>query len=143
MADKKQIGLTAQGSAFLAQIMEAELFSAETDAYRCGIAYALGKGLELDAAPDGGYQTKFNAAGGLDPYQEIRDLVVTLRPDDADRPYATAEKLAELGITEIGSRLSAHESLAEILVDLGPSLDPEVDGSSGGAIDETSQSSSS
>ena len=142
MTDKKQIGLTPQGSASLAQLMEAELFSAETDAYRCGIAYALGKGLEPDAAPAGGYATKFNAAGGLDPYQEIRDLVATLRPNDADRPYATAEKLAELGITEIASRLSALESLSQILADLGPSPDAPDDGTSDGSNDDTSDSPS-
>lgn len=118
MADKKQIGLTPDGAAALAELMEAGLFSTETDAYRCGIAYALGMGLPPDSAPDGGYQTKFNAAGGLDTYQEIRDLIAVLRPEDADRPYATAEKLAELGITAMAARVAAHESLSDVLAEL-------------------------
>jgi hypothetical protein len=115
VSDKKQIGLTATGSVALDQLMEAELFATETDAYRIGIAYALAKGLDPTGAPDGGYQTKFNAAGGLDTYQEIRDLISILRPQDAGRPYATAERLAELGITALAERTAAHESMADIL----------------------------
>src|SRR5690242_20572478 len=118
MADKKQIGLTREGGEALDELMDAKLFSSEMDAYRCGIGYALGMNLDVEAAPDGGYQTKFNAAGGLDTYQEIRDLIATLRPNDADRPYATAEKLAELGITEMAARVAAHESLSDVLAEL-------------------------
>ena len=125
MADKKQIGLTADGGAALAELMEAKLFNTEMDAYRCGITYALGMGLDPEAAPEGGYQTKFNAAGGLDTYQEIRDLIVVLRSNEADRPYATAEKLAELGITAMAARVAAHESLSEVLAELD--FTPEVD----------------
>jgi hypothetical protein len=127
MADKKQIGLTVDGGAALAELMEAKLFNTEMDAYRCGITYALGMGLDPESAPDGGYQTKFNAAGGLDTYQEIRDLIVVLRPNEADRPYATAERLAELGITEMATRVAAHENLSEVLADLD--VTPDVDDS--------------
>lgn len=117
VADKKQIGLTKAGNDALARLMDAGLFNTETDAYKIGIAYALAKGLDPDSAPDGGYQTKFNAAGGLDVYQDIRDLIAILRPGDATRPYATAEKLAELGVTELAERIAAHESMAEVLAE--------------------------
>ena len=117
VGDKKQIGLTNSGNDALAQLMEAGLFATETDAYKVGIAYALAKGLDPDSAPDRGYQTKFNAAGGLDVYQEIRDLIAILRPEDASRPYSTAEKLAELGVTEMAGRIAAHESMAEVLAE--------------------------
>lgn len=113
--DKKQIGLTKVGNEALAILMDAALFATETDAYKVAIAYALAQGLEPASAPDGGYQTKFNAAGGLDVYGEIRDLVVALRPDDADHPYLTAERLAELGISELANRIAAHENMAQIL----------------------------
>ncbi len=122
-ADKKQIGLTPAGNAALAQLMDAELFATETDAYKVGIAYSLGKGLDPDEAPESGYQTKFNAAGGLDVYQEIRDVIGILRPRDADRPYATAERLAELGVTALAERIAAHESLADILAGFEPDQD--------------------
>jgi hypothetical protein len=118
--DKKQIGLTQTGNEALAKLMELGLFASETDAYKLGIAYALGKNLSPDDAPGGGYQTKFNAAGGLDVYQQIRDLVSILRPDDAARPYSAAERLAELGVTALSSRLAAHESLADIFAEFSP-----------------------
>lgn len=114
-SDKKQIGLTAAGSMALEQLMSAELFASETDAYKFAIAYSLAKGYGPDQAPEGGYQTKFNAAGGLDVYQEIRDLIAFLRPGDASHPYATAERLAEVGVTELAARVAAHESMADVL----------------------------
>jgi hypothetical protein len=119
--DKKQIGLTSAGSGALEQLMDAGLFATETDAYKVGITYALAKGLNPSDAPESGYQTKFNAAGGLDTYQEIRDLIAILRPDDAGRPYATAERLAELGITALAERIAAHESLSDILAEFNDS----------------------
>lgn len=88
VSDKKQIGLTPAGSAALDQLMDEELFATETDAYRVGITYALAKGLDPTDAPESGYQTKFNAAGGLDTYQEIRDLypaTARCRPPLCDR----------------------------------------------------------
>lgn len=115
LSDKKQIGLTPAGNAALTELMEAGLFEAESDAYRVSIAYALAKGFDPNDAPESGYQTKFNAAGGLDTAQDIRDLVAILRPQDARRPYAVAERLAELGITDLARRIAAHEPLAEIL----------------------------
>ena len=116
-SDKKQIGLTPAGGIALDQLMSAGLFASETDAYKVAIAYSLAKGYEPSQAPDGGYQTKFNAAGGLDVYQEIRDLIAILRPQDALHPYATAERLAEIGVTELASRVAAHESVADILAE--------------------------
>ena len=40
-------------------------FATETDAYKFGISYAIAAGLDPDEAPPGGYNTKFNAGGGL------------------------------------------------------------------------------
>jgi hypothetical protein len=114
-SDKKQIGLTAAGNAALAQLIDSGLFANESDAYKLGIAYALAKECDPNDAPEKGYTTKFNAAGGIDVYHHVSDLVTTLRPQDATRPYATAERLAELGLTEIARRLEAHETLAKIL----------------------------
>ena len=89
--DKRQIGLTLAGSEALGKLMEEGLFDSESDAYKLAIAYALAKGVHPDAAPSGGYQTKFNAAGGIDIDGQVRDLISVLLPDCSERPYAAAE----------------------------------------------------
>lgn len=116
--DKKQIGLTAVGSNALLVLMEHGLFTTESDAYKFGIAYAVATGLTPDQAPDRGYGTKFNAGGGLDIDGLIRDLLAVLNVGDSARPYATAERLAELGVTALAKRLENHEGLAEVLEEL-------------------------
>jgi len=113
--DKQQIGLTSVGQSAIERLMGTGLFAAEVDAYRCSIAYAVGTGMAPEDAPKGGYETKFNAAGTLDKAGVIRDLIVLLDLGDAGRTYATAEKLAEMGVQEIDRRLSSHESLGQIL----------------------------
>ena len=70
-----------------------------------------------------GYHTKFNVAGGLDLDNQIRDLISVLLPAYADRPYATAERLAEAGIRQLAARIEAKESLADILEELGSGRD--------------------
>jgi hypothetical protein len=113
--DKRQIGLTLAGSEALGKLMEEGLFDSESDAYKLAIAYALAKGVHPDAAPSGGYQTKFNAAGGIDIDGQVRDLISVLLPDCSERPYAAAERLAEVGLCSLAARISAKESLADLL----------------------------
>lgn len=119
--DKKQIGLTPAGQASLELVMAEGRFATDTDAYRIGITYAIAADLDLEDAPPGGYVTKFNAAGGLDIGNGIRDLLEILEVGDTQRPYATAEKLAELGVTDIARRLQGNESLADIMVSVAGS----------------------
>lgn len=116
--DKSQIGLTLAGQAAIEQLLESRLFDEQSDAYKLGIAYALAANLDLDSAPSGGYQTKFNAAGGLDKDGFVRELIEVLGVGESGRPYATAERLAELGVTAIAQRLAGSESLAEILAEV-------------------------
>lgn len=116
--DKKQIGLTLAGSRALARLMGEELFAIEGDAYKFSIAYAVAMGVDPDEAPDSGYGTKFNATGGLDREGLVRDLLSVLNIGDPTRPYATAERLAEVGVTALVKRIEAHESLAEILQEM-------------------------
>lgn len=120
--DKKQIGLALAGSRALARLMAEDLFAIEGDAYKFGIAYAIATDLSADDAPDSGYATKFNATGGLDRDGLVRDMLMVLNVGDISRPYATAERLAEVGLTALVKRIEAHESLAEILeaIQLGP-----------------------
>jgi hypothetical protein len=121
--DKKQIGLTDGGNEALSQLMNAGLFDSEYDGYKVSIAYSLAKGVDPAAAAGSGYHTKFNAAGGLDLDNQIRDLISVLLPAYADRPYATAERLAEAGIRQLAARIEAKESLADILEELGSGRD--------------------
>lgn len=116
--DKKQIGLTLAGNKALARLMAEGLFAIEGDAYKFGIAYAVATGIDPDAAPDSGYGTKFNTTGGIDREGLVRDLLSVLNIGDTTRPYATAERLAEVGLTALARRIEAHESLAEILQEL-------------------------
>lgn len=119
--DKVQIGLTEAGDAALQQIMALNLFTSEGDAYKFAAAYALSKQLPLSSAAQRGYGTKFNAAGGLDRDGTLRDVIRFVLPEEAGRPYATAEKLAEMGLIALAQRLTAHESMADILTEIQPS----------------------
>jgi len=116
--DKRQIGLTSAGQAAIEVLMADGRFATETDAYRFGISYAIAARLDPDQAPSGGYNTKFNASGGLDLDGTLRDLIDVLVIGDSTRPYVTAEKLAELGVTAVAKRLEGNESLADIMADV-------------------------
>jgi hypothetical protein len=115
--DKRQIGLTPVGQAAIEVLMADGRFATETDAYKFGISYAIAAGLDPNEAPTG-YKTKFNVIGGLDIDGVIRDLIDVLTVGDPSRPYATAEKLAELGVTAIARRLEGSQSLADIMADV-------------------------
>jgi hypothetical protein len=117
--DKRQIGLTPVGQASIELIYtDNELFASETDAYKFGVTYAIAVGLDPDDAPAGGYNTKFNAIGTLDVDGVLREILDVLAIGDPARPYATAEKLAELGLTAIAERLAGNETLADIIADV-------------------------
>jgi hypothetical protein len=116
--DKKQIGLTLAGGQALNRLMDARIVSTESDAYRVAIAYALGAGMNPEIAPKGGYQTKFNAAGGIDIDGQIRDLIAILLPEYRERPYSTAERLAELGISALAKRIAEQDNLALVFLEV-------------------------
>lgn len=113
--DKQQIGLTPEASDAIAQIATDHFGGSQQDAYRFAISYAIGAGLDLDDAPQGGYVTKFNALGTLETGTSIRDLLEILQIGEPARPFATAEKLAELGVRDIARRLEGNETLADLL----------------------------
>lgn len=113
--DKQQIGLTPEANDSIAQIAADHFGGSQQDAYRFAIAYAIGADLDLDDAPQGGYTTKFNALGTLESGTSIRDLLEILQIGDPARPFATAEKLAELGVRDIARRLEGNETLADLL----------------------------
>lgn len=113
--DKQQIGLTTIGDEALRSLADAYFDGSGVDAYRFCIAYAIGVGLDVKDAPQSGYTTKYNALGGVESGTYLRDLLEILDVGDASRPFATAERLAELGVREVTGRLQNGEGLADIL----------------------------
>lgn len=116
--DKQQIGLTPAGDEAIQALVAVGLFASQSDAYRFAISYAIAAGLDPADAPQGGYSTKFNALGTLESGSSIRDLIDILGIGETHRPFATAEKLAELGVREIARRLDGNESLADIMTEI-------------------------
>jgi hypothetical protein len=112
--DKQQIGLTDEADEWL-KGLTTKYFASQTDAYRFAITYAIAAGLDPAGAPQSGYVTKYNALGTLESGSSLRDLLEILAVGEPGRPFATAEKLAELGVREISRRLEGNESFAEIL----------------------------
>ncbi|GEM_PF-2825024 len=113
--DKQQIGLTPTGDEAIQALIADGRFASQADAYRFAISYAIAAGLDPADAPQGGYNTKFNALGTLESGSSIRDLIDILDIGETHRPFATAEKLAELGVREVAGRLEGNESLADIM----------------------------
>ena len=121
--DKQQIGLTPEANDAIAKIASDHFGGSQQDAYRFAIAYAIGAELEIDDAPKGGYVTKFNALGTLETGASIRDLLEILQIGEPARPFATAEKLADLGIRDIAWRLEGNETLADLLIEVTASTE--------------------
>ena len=123
--DKTQIGLTNEGDASLDFVMQREpkLFPQARDAYRFAICYAIALGFGAEDAPKSGYETKFSASGSLDSDGILSDIVEMMDLETAGRPYATLERLAELGICDIARRLLVDETLTDILEPLLGAMD--------------------
>lgn len=112
--DKKQIGLTPEANDAIAKIATDHFGGSQQDAYRFAISYAIGAGLDLEEAPQGGYITKYHAEA-VESGTSLRDLFDILKIGDPARPFATAEKLAELGVRDIARRLEGNETLGDLL----------------------------
>lgn len=111
--DKQQIGLTAETDEKLKNIAEKYFGGREADVYRFAIAFAIAADLDAESA-SGKFDTKFNAMGTLDIDQRIRNLLTVLHVGDQERPYATAERLAEAGVIEMARRLDSGASFADL-----------------------------
>lgn len=114
--DKKQIGLTREANEAIAKIADDHFGGNQQDAYRFAISYAIGAGLNPDDAPAGGYTTKYHAEA-VESGTSLRDLFQILGIGDPDRPFLTAEKLAEIGVRDMARRLDGSETLADLLED--------------------------
>lgn len=116
--DKQQIGLTEDANAAIVGIANDYFGGSQLDAYRFAMAYAIGEGLDPDTAPQGGYVTKYSALGTVESGTTVRDLLRILKIGDQSRPFATAEKLAEIGIRALSHRLNEHETIADLLAEV-------------------------
>lgn len=114
--DKKQIGLTPEANEAIATIATEHFGGSQQDAYRFAISYAIGAELNLDDAPQGGYTTKYHAEA-VESGTSLHDLFDILNIGDPARPFATAEKLAELGIRDMARRLDGNETLADLMAE--------------------------
>jgi hypothetical protein len=104
--DNITVGLSETAHGMLRRLKDDGVFEEMKDAYRCGIAVAIARGL---IAPEGSkFGTVFNI-GSLDPDGAIRMMVVELFPEARDAPYSYAERLAEAGVTEMGSLHEADQ----------------------------------
>jgi len=114
-ADKQQIGLTQEGNDAIEPVAKEYFGGSQKEAYLFAISFAIGADLDIVSAPQGGYTTKYNGIGTIDPTGSVRELLEILDIGEPDRPLATMEKLAEIGIREIAQRLSGNETMAEIM----------------------------
>lgn len=114
-SDKQQIGLTAEGNEAIEAIASGYFGGSQKEAYLFAISYAIGADLDITSAPQGGYTTKYNGIGTLDPTGSVRELLEILEIGESDRPLATMEKLAEMGVRDIARRLSGNETMADIM----------------------------
>jgi hypothetical protein len=97
--DETTVGLTKETHAVLQQLKNEGIFKEMMDGYRLGISLAIAMD---NIAPQDIKTTTIWNVGSLDPDDKIKNVIVELFPEAADRPYAFAERLAEWGVAELG-----------------------------------------
>ncbi|GIL29182.1 hypothetical protein [Actinocatenispora comari] len=113
--DKQQIGLTLEGNNAIETVSNEYFGGSQKDAYLFAITYAIGADLAIENAPQGGYTTKYNGIGTLDPSGSVRELLEILNIGEPGRPMATMERLAELGVRDLARRVAGNETMADIM----------------------------
>lgn len=115
--DKTTVGVTPAGATALERLMSTGWFTEEIDAYRLAIACAISKALVVSASLPG-VQTKFNV-GTLNKDDQVRTIVAGFSDEAGERPFAHAEKLADVGLKYLVERLvDREETLSSVLLDL-------------------------
>lgn len=115
--DRKTLSASNAANEALDTLTASGWFAEGIEAYRVAIAYALANDLQPEDVPERvNATTKYNV-GSVDPEGRVRNLICILRPEDAERPYATAEWLAEAGLARIVRELDDGSLLSEILQD--------------------------
>lgn len=111
--DKATVGLSAPVHAMCKRLQEVGIFTELRDAYRFGIALAMARG---KAAAEVSRPATMFDVGGMDPDGTIRDAIREMYPEERDRPYAFAERLAEYGVEVLGQLHDARTLRFEDLI---------------------------
>ena len=116
-ADKTQVALSLEGNDHIEHLTERyKWFKEGYHAYKVAVSVALARGKDIsDTPPVTKKQTKYSVST-LDSDGKLRDLIISLRPDLVQRPYAASEWLAEIGLMIIRDELDSGRLLYEILM---------------------------
>lgn len=115
-SDKTQVGLSIDANDNLAHLTDVfQWFKDGSEAYKVAVAVALARSMkESDLVDPKPRKTKYGV-GSLDESGKMRDMISTLRPELADRPYAHSEWLAEIGLSILRVELEQGRLLYEVL----------------------------
>lgn len=124
MAAKQEVvtvGLSDDAHKILKRLKEDRYFPEMLDAYRFAIAYAARLIDSIDDLPRVKNSTTIFNVGTLDTGGQVRVLVSGVLGAKDGEVYETAERLAEVGIRELGKRLeSGNLNLSDIIDELSP-----------------------
>ncbi len=123
--DRRTLSTSVSANDALARLVAHGFFAEQVEAYRVGIAVALARKLTPADVPERkNVTTKYNV-GSVDPEGKLRTLVQLVLPDQAERPYAAMEWLAEAGLRFLIDQVdSEHKMLAEALTGTEASTTP-------------------
>jgi hypothetical protein len=124
--DRVQIGLPKASFELLEELVaKTPWFAQQLDAYRLAVAVALARGWS-PVQGEQRFDTKYSVSS-VDKDGRLREMVIAFSPDDVDRPYDVAQRLALAGVKFLHQELvEKQRPLAEVL---GLSVD-ETDGAS-------------
>ena len=115
--DRVTLGVTPAAQQLLDSLMALGWFKEEADLFRLAVSVALAHGLSKDPSELGSRNTKWNI-GTINSDGRLRDLVIALAPENAERPFAYAELAAHAGLEWLKTKLvDGHAMLSEVLSD--------------------------
>ena len=112
--DTDRLHLSEVNQMFLKQLQSDGMIETMIDGYRLAFAIAVYKSLDYENHEFESKQTQ-GLNQQIDPDQVIKETVRTLYPESSGKEYQTAEKLADMGVEFLKSR-----------VDGASFIDPEV-----------------
>jgi hypothetical protein len=102
--DRESVGLTAEGQALVAELLERGWFVDAQDVARFCMAYAIRA--KVPEGVTGSTETRWNA-GGFDKTGEIRALLGALYPN-CQTPVRLMEHLVDQGLRLVATRLRSE-----------------------------------
>lgn len=116
---RKTVGVTNQGDQNLDALMQTGWFPSEIAAYLLAITTSLSWQLSASRKPLTKTKTKFNV-GSLDGDGRLRDIVTLMGGDAVGDPYEYAERLADIGLQFLKTRIVDQNQM------LSEAIDPEL-----------------